>query len=101
MLELGADANQLDHFNETCLFYAAREGRYEICKLLLEHGVKVNQVDKHNNTAIHFAKKNNHTNVINLLIENGAINQSSKAAAPKKQKRGNFQIFWTWILIFG
>lgn len=90
LLELGANPNQLDSFKETCLFYAAREGRYEVCKTLIEKGVNVNQVDKDGQVALNFAKKNNHTQVVNLLIENGALNPNSKAAPKKVVKKGKF-----------
>ncbi len=68
------NVNHKDKVKETPLFYAAREGKVECCRLLLNNGADVNVVDDRKQTALYFAKKFNHEKVINLLIEYGAFN---------------------------
>lgn len=96
MIELGSNINQKDKVNETALFYAAREGKTDVCKLLLEHGSEVNIVDHKKQTALYFAKKGGHTNTVQLLIEHGAINTKDgrlrQSDINKLQKQKNKQI---------
>ncbi len=41
MIQLGSDMNVVDNLqSQTPLFYAAREGHLEMCKLLIENGCK-------------------------------------------------------------
>ncbi len=40
LVENGADVNHFDNIsNQTALFYAAREGRVDVCQYLIEHGM--------------------------------------------------------------
>jgi ankyrin repeat protein len=39
------------------LYYAARRGHLEMCKILIEKGADINHLDATNKTAIEYAKK--------------------------------------------
>jgi ankyrin repeat protein len=60
MIELlvkhGANINHKDKNHQTCLFYAAREGRLEACKLLVQLGIDVQHQDKKKKNAAWFAR---------------------------------------------
>ena len=46
MIEDGLDTSVCDkHFSQTPLFYAAREGHAECCRLLIENGCNINHLD--------------------------------------------------------
>lgn len=53
LLNNKADANALDNYNTTAIFYAARHGRLDIVKLLISHGANIKHV------ATYAAKKDN------------------------------------------
>lgn len=93
MIQLGADVNKKDRVLETALFYAAREGKNDVCKLLLDNGADINVIDHKKQTALYFAKKMGHRDTVNLLLEYGAINtkdgklrQSDISRIQKKKK---------------
>ena len=57
---MGANVNNVDIHGQTCLYYAAKMGRVEICQLLVEHGANPCHTDNRNFTpvqAAHRAKK--------------------------------------------
>lgn len=56
----------------TALYFAARHGRTEIMKLLLESGLSVNEQNKLGETALHAAASSGQVAAIQLLLENGA-----------------------------
>lgn len=70
----GANANHKDKINQSPLFYAAKMGHVEICKILIKNYANVNQVDLKRQTALFYAKLNKREAVINLLIAKNAIN---------------------------
>lgn len=53
--------------NQTPLFYAAREGHLDMCKILIEAGCDIIHMDSNNKTAAHYAKKVNHNEVCEYL----------------------------------
>lgn len=56
---VNVDYNHSDKIaNQTCLFYAAREGHLEMCKALIERGANVLHQDTSHKTAASYAKKN-------------------------------------------
>lgn len=68
LVENGADINHKDNIsNQTCLFYAARDGRYEACKYILENGGIANHMDNKKQTPLNWARKHNKKDVIELL----------------------------------
>jgi ankyrin repeat protein len=50
LVELGADVNKENKFNETPLYCACRKGNEKIVKYLIEHGANVNRVNQYNET---------------------------------------------------
>ena len=61
------------------LLKAAKEGRTEVVKLLLENGANVKQADNDGETPLHFTAKRGHTEIAKLLLDNGAeVNQADK-----------------------
>jgi ankyrin repeat protein len=56
----------------TPLLYAARDGRMEIARLLLDGGANVNQPDVNGITPLIIAITNNHPDVARFLIDRGA-----------------------------
>eukprot|EP01100_Stratorugosa_tubuloviscum_P014416 TRINITY_DN769_c0_g2_i2.p1 TRINITY_DN769_c0_g2~~TRINITY_DN769_c0_g2_i2.p1 ORF type:complete len:131 (-),score=29.73 TRINITY_DN769_c0_g2_i2:36-428(-) len=64
----------LDSF--TALHIASRDGKYEVCKLLIENGADVNVKMRNNqidfNVSIYFAAQNHRIDVCILLLQNGA-----------------------------
>jgi ankyrin repeat protein len=59
------------HFN-TPLTYAARQGRVEVVRALLEEGANVEETDVNTSTALHAAAWHGHLNVCRLLLDWGA-----------------------------
>jgi ankyrin repeat protein len=81
--------------NQTCLFYAAREGQLEMCKFLINRGCKFDILDKNKKNALHFAKTFKHHALVeyfNSLKETFKAKpqkeskQESRDAPPKKEK---------------
>ena len=76
LLELGyeADAEEIESIvsDGGNLRQAARQGHWNVVKLLLEHGVDVNAPDKQNGYPLEAAALNGHLNIIELLLEHGA-----------------------------
>ncbi|MGC9057946.1 MAG: ankyrin repeat domain-containing protein, partial [Candidatus Micrarchaeia archaeon] len=54
------------------LMYAARDGRTEIVKSLLEKDIDVNAKDKWGWTALMYAARDGRTEIVKLLLEKGA-----------------------------
>ena len=62
------DVNHVDKIaNQTPLFYAAREGHLDMCKILIEAGCDIIHMDSNNKTAAHYAKKYNNNEVCEYL----------------------------------
>lgn len=59
--------NHKDKGHQTPLFYAAREGKLEVCKFLISNGARVNDQDSRKQTAMKLALKNNHSEVVEFL----------------------------------
>ena len=68
LIELGADVNSEGFNGRTAVFYAAENGRRELCEFLIKHGALVNKQDKKRQTPLLLAKKNNRHDVVDLLV---------------------------------
>jgi hypothetical protein len=66
------DPCQTDKINQTPLYYAARESKYDCCKFLVEHGAPVNNKDLYLQTPIYYAAREGATRICELLINHGA-----------------------------
>ncbi|VDM02445.1 unnamed protein product [Schistocephalus solidus] len=70
LLNSGTQVNELDNYGYTALHYAARNGRLEVCKLLLEHGADASlTTNSMKATPLHRAAYAGHLNVVKLLTQ--------------------------------
>ena len=61
------------------LAWAAKKGRTDIVKLLIEAGANVNVTNKNGSTPLHIAADHGHTEIVKLLIEKEAnVNMANK-----------------------
>jgi ankyrin repeat protein len=66
------DPNTRDICGRAPLHYAAREGRVEVIKLLLERGAYPNAWDNCDKTPLHYAAERGDVEIVRLLLEKGA-----------------------------
>ncbi|KAJ3094351.1 hypothetical protein HDU96_001719 [Phlyctochytrium bullatum] len=80
----------------TPLMLGAREGRVDICRLLVEYGANVNDVNDDMESAIFAAVRGKHPDVVELLIEFDADlnveNKSKKTVRRVARKEGTEEI---------
>ena len=78
--ELGIDPLFKDKYNQTCLYYAAREGKILTCKFLVEEcKIPINDKDIYGQNPIYYSCREGHLNVCQYLIEKGSdINLEDK-----------------------
>jgi ankyrin repeat protein len=55
--ELGVDPIAKDKIQQTPIYYAAREGRYQVCEYLLNKGVPINDPDLYHQTPLYYAAR--------------------------------------------
>jgi len=68
----GVSAFSLDSYNQTPLFYAAREGNVECARFLIENGALVNHRDKAGQSPLFYSVRNGRIEVTRLLLDYGA-----------------------------
>ena len=68
MIERGADPDLVDNNSQTPLYYAIKNGRYEMVEFLIDKGVKLNRTDNRNQSPAHWAKRHNKTQIYDLLV---------------------------------
>src|SRR5581483_1753076 len=85
LLDAGVDPNSANAGGETALMTAARVGKIDAVKLLLDRGANVNARDAvHEQTALMWAVLENHADVVELLLARGAdINAHTKVTITK------------------
>nr|XP_050864778.1 ankyrin repeat domain-containing protein 39-like isoform X1 [Vespula vulgaris] len=72
-LRKGIRADIEDSAGYTALHYAARNGHYRICEMLLQHGANVNARTRCGQaTALHRAATQGHDRVVESLLKHGA-----------------------------
>lgn len=86
-MEKGADVNLEDKYGQTCIFYAIREGHYDIVEFLIKHGANVNKIDKKKQTPVSFAMKHNKDKIVELLVNNGGRKPEPKAKGNKEKNK--------------
>ncbi|EKX73847.1 conserved hypothetical protein [Theileria equi strain WA] len=64
--------NHVDLIGQTCMFYAARDGRTELCSYFAKNGCNPNHKDKLGQTCMFYAARDGHANVLDILISHGA-----------------------------
>eukprot|EP00438_Fugacium_kawagutii_P027122 Skav234328 [mRNA] locus=scaffold3161:139241:140509:+ [translate_table: standard] len=72
LLERGVPINHVDVFNQSALFYAAREGHADTIKFLIQKGADPNLRDKNGETAIYYAVSEKRVEAVKALVEGGA-----------------------------
>ena len=68
-MDLVKDKNPKSTDDQTPLHWAAREGHFTICELILANIEEKNPVDKNNKTPIELARQNYHEDVLDLLCK--------------------------------
>ncbi|MDN5247702.1 MAG: ankyrin repeat domain-containing protein [Wolbachia endosymbiont of Tyrophagus putrescentiae] len=68
LIAAGISINVKNENNNTPLFFAVQDNRYELVKTLLEKGAKVDIVDKNGFTIFHYALKNKNLEMLKLLF---------------------------------
>lgn len=92
MIESGADVNNVDMHNQTCMFYAAKQGNIDLCAKLLESGANINHTDNKRQTPLHWAQRSRKAEMVDWLISNGAspiTRKTEKKKNPKPKKIQN------------
>lgn len=69
LISKGCNPDHRDTALQTALFYAARDGRIECVKALLELGADVNSVDHLGQTALFYASRDGRTDTVALMLE--------------------------------
>lgn len=82
LLAEGAEINQRDQYGQTALMLAARHGRAEVVRLLLEYDADLDVIAKHGLSALMLAVVNRHLDVAKQLIDAGANIQLRGSGAP-------------------
>lgn len=67
LLAAGAEPNQRDYNGNTAIFYATRNGRLDICKLLVKKDAFLEIVNSSDQTVIEHAKSEGQHNIYNYL----------------------------------
>ena len=72
--DLGANANAVDEYGKTPLYYAAKKGYESIVRLLLERGASTQGKPRNgiDDSALHAAADHGHEAIVRMLIESGA-----------------------------
>ena len=69
----GLSPNTKDKFEQTCLYYACREGKNLCIKYLVEEcGLNVNEIDAYGQTPIYYCVRDHKIETVKLMIELGA-----------------------------
>ncbi|XP_014475519.1 PREDICTED: transient receptor potential cation channel protein painless [Dinoponera quadriceps] len=69
-----------NHYEETCLDIASRNGLTDFVSYLLSKGARVNRVNEaHNRAAIHFATENGHERTLAALLTHSTTNVNLEA----------------------
>ena len=72
LVEIGVNPAHKDKYNQTCLYYTVREGKYETSKYLIENcKLPINERDIYGQNPIYYAARDGHLNLCQLLVEKG------------------------------
>lgn len=82
LLTEGTEINQRDRYGQTALMLAARHGRAEVVRLLLEYKAEMDVTAKYGLSALMLAVVNRHIEVAKQLVDAGANTQLRGSGAP-------------------
>lgn len=73
LVEIGVKPQHKDKYEQTCLYYTVREGKYETSKYLIENcHLPINEKDIYGQNPIYYAARDGHLNLCVLLVEKGS-----------------------------
>ena len=73
LVEIGVKPSHKDKYEQTCLYYTVREGKYETSKYLIENcKLPINEKDIYGQNPIYYAARDGHLNLCELLVKKGA-----------------------------
>ena len=73
LVEIGVNPQHKDKYEQTCLYYTVREGKYETSKYLIENcHLPINEKDIYGQNPIYYAARDGHLNLCVLLVEKGS-----------------------------
>ena len=72
LVELGADVNMPNEFDDTPVYNAAQAGDVEVIRVLVDLGADVNALNKYCTTPMQIAAKAGNVEMIRVLAELGA-----------------------------
>ncbi|KAK3603757.1 hypothetical protein CHS0354_023371 [Potamilus streckersoni] len=102
MLAEGTDPNATDSFGYTALHYAARNGHYAVCELLLQRGANPDIKTKSGGiTSLHRACYQGHLKIVQILLEYKAdpLASDSDGKIPLHKAAENGQVEIVKLLI--
>jgi ankyrin repeat protein len=77
--ECGLNANEIDIYGQTPIYYCVRDHKLETVKVMIDLGANINIEDKYGQTCLFYAIREGHYDIVELLIEKGAnVNQIDK-----------------------
>jgi ankyrin repeat protein len=77
--ECGLNANEIDIYGQTPIYYCVRDHKLETVKVMIDLGANINIEDKYGQTCLFYAIREGHYDIVELLIEKGAnVNQVDK-----------------------
>ena len=73
LVEIGVKPSHKDKYEQTCLYYTVREGKYETSKYLIENcKLPINEKDIYGQNPIYYAARDGHLNLCELLVKKGS-----------------------------
>ena len=73
LVEIGVKPSHKDKYEQTCLYYTVREGKYETSKYLIEEcHLPINERDIYGQNPIYYASRDGHLDLCQLLVEKGS-----------------------------
>ena len=73
LFSLGVNPLFKDKINQTCLYYACREGKLKVCEFLIKQcNLPLNERDIYGQVPIYYAAREGKVDICKLLVDNGA-----------------------------